>query len=51
MRTNEYIVFDATTVKKGETVVIDGQVNLSPGASVHIVNATNSSQTPVQKTQ
>lgn len=37
MRTNEYIAFKSPQVKKGDRVIIDGQINVAPGLTVNPV--------------
>lgn len=35
MKTNEYIAFESDKVKKGDRVIVDGQINVRPGMKVN----------------
>jgi len=34
MRSDDFIAFESSEVKKGETVVVDGQINIATGITV-----------------
>jgi multidrug efflux system membrane fusion protein len=38
IRTNEYIAFNSKEIQKGDSVVIDGQINIAPGIEVRIAS-------------
>lgn len=37
VRTNEYIAFQSAKVRKGDTVIVDGQINIAPGVAVQTI--------------